>query len=466
MSVDIRIDGLSAELSSGYTLDMTLNSPHFDYSKVAGNVFGLPTFPLSRRNQFLFGYWEQPQAGAVLARRKLEQYYNGQLIREALFVLTEAGPGGYTGAMVENLGEFFGDWQTRLLTELDLGTVPTPSVLPAAGIALDGQTALVFPTILNPDFYGTNGGAISYSGKVNEFSGGAYTATGPKVPMVMLRWLLTKIAMATNTTIDGTLLTHPAYSQLLLYNTRSLDGAATISPAKHLPDMTVVDLLLELRKLFNLRLSFDLANRRLTLGFWADALRQPAVLDWSDKAVGRPVKTPETNTRLQLGYELDGGDALTKDKPALLADYVSGGTGAIAALKSRISTLLMDDAAGTAKASQPGVTAQFGQGSNSFGSRVLFWNPVGGIPLASNTLNGFGLTWLGPNGLYQNHWRETEAMRASQFYAKQSFVLNETDLARLDFSQKIHSNGVDYFVLSVNVSLPITKPAECLLVAA
>jgi len=465
MSLDTRIDGLSADLPVGASLDLVLNNPHFDYAKMAGTVVALPQFPLSRRNQFLFGYWEQPQAGAILARKRLEQYYNGHLIREALFVLTEAGPNGYTGAMVENLGEFFGDWQTRLLSELDFGTTPTPAVLPAAGIALDGQTALVFPTIINPGFYGTNGGAISYSGKVNEFTGGAYTATGPKVPMVLLKWLLQKIAMATNTTIDGALLTHPAYSQLLLYNTRALDGAAMISPAKHLPELTVVDLLLELRKLFNLRLSFDLPNRRLTLGFWADALRQPARLDWSQKAVGRPVKTPETNSRLQLGYELDGGDALMKDKPPVLADYISPGNGGLAALRSRISTLLMDGATSTAKAAQPGITAQFGQGSNSFGPRLLFWNPVAGVPLATNARNGFSLAWLGVGGLYENHWREMEQMRAGQFYAKQAFWLTETDLAQLDFGQKIHNNGVDYFVLSVAVSLPITKPAECLLVA-
>ena len=470
MALDTRIDGLSADLPEGASLDLVLNNPHFDFAKMAGAVVALPPFPLTRRNQFLFGYWEQPQAGNILARKRLEQYYNGHLIREALLVLTEAGPNGYTGAMVENLGEFFGDWQTRLLPDLTLGTVLTPAALPAAGIALDGQTALVFPTILNPDFYGTNGGAISYTGKVNEFTGGAYTASGPKVPMVMLRWLLQTIAMATNTTIDGAFLDHPAYSQLLLYNTRALDNSPTIDVAKHLPELTVVDLLLELRKLFNLRLTFDLPNRKLTIGFWADALRQPAVLDWSSKAVGRPVKTPETNTRLQLGYELDGGDALMKDKPPVLADYVSPGTGTIAPLKSRISTLLIDDATGMVRAAQPGVTAQFGQGSNGFGPRLLFWNGlIAGQPDASPSKGEYSLYWNGQgysDGLYQNHWREMEAMRAGQFYAKQQFYLSETDLAQLDFGQKVHSNGVDYFVLSVNVSLPITKPAECLLVAA
>lgn len=44
--------------------------------------------------------------------------------------------------------------------------------------------------------------------------------------------------------------------------------------------------------------------------------------------------------------------------------------------------------------------------------------------------------------------------------------INETDLAGLRWDQKVHINGTDYFVLSVTVSLPIEKPAECLLVRA
>ena len=473
MSLDIRIDGLSVELGAGSRLDMSLVNPHFDYAKIPGSTAKLPIFPLTRRNQHIFGYWEQPQAApSILQRRRLEQYYNGHLVREATYVLTEAGDKGYAGQMVELLGEFFGDWQNTLLSELNFGTVALPAVVSAAGVTLDGQTCLVFPTIVNPDFYGTNGSTISYTGKVNNFVGGAYSTTGPMVPMVMLTWLLKKIATATNTTIDGALLNHPAYSKLFFYNTRSLDNATTVTIRQHLPDLTVADLMLELRKLFNLRLGFDLPSRKLTIDFWQNAISKPAILDWSSKAVGRPLKTPEINTRLWLSYDLDGNDALMKDKPILLADYQSPGINAnFATLKSRISTLLMDNATGTAKARQPGITSQFGQGSNTFSPRLLFWNPTGGMPLARNSLLGYGLHWnaepdLSTPGLYGNHWHEMEAMRQGQFYAKQSINLTETDLAMLRWENKVHLNGVDYFVLSVEVSLPIRQPAECLLVAA
>lgn len=474
MSLDLRIDGLSADLAGGATLDLSLQNPHFDYTKLAGLTASLPTLPLTRRNQFLFGYWEQPQAGGILMRRRLEQYANGHLIREGTFLLTEAGPSGYRGALVEPVGEFFGDYQNERLSELPLGTIPLPAVVPVGGIDSDGLKAVVFPTIRNADFYGTNGGAIAYTGTVNDFSavGTVNTPARPLVPMVMLKWLLKRLALATNTTIDGAFLNHPAYSQLLLYNTRALDGATTVTIARHLPHLTPTELILELRKLFNLKVVIDTVHRRLTLDFMADWLVLPPVVDWSLKAVGKPLKTPEQSRRLGLGYELDGGDALMKDKPELLKDYVTPGSGAIAGLpKCAFSTLLTDTVSGRVKAAQPGITAQFGQGANAFGPRLLFYNGViAGEPDASPSRGGYSLYWngdpaTGTEGLYHHHWRSREAMLTEQFYLKQSMQLTETDLAGLDWSRKVHLNGVNYFPLLIDVSLPIRKPANCLLVA-
>lgn len=198
-----------------------------------------------------------------------------------------------------------------------------------------------------------------------------------------------------------------------------------------------------------------------------DAIKKPAVKDWSKKAVGQPLKTPETNTRLQLSYELDGNDGLMKDKPAVMADYMSAGSDPnFAGLKSRFSTLLTDDTTGRTKAAQIGITAQFGQLSNTFSPRLLFWNGIiVGEPDASPESGFYSLYWNGANGLHENHWQELEDMRQNQFYVKQSMNLTETDLAMLRWDEKVHINGVDYFVLSVAVSLPISKPAECLLVA-
>lgn len=470
MSLDIRIDGRTADLAANATLDLALQNPHFDYSKLVGLTASLPNFPLTRRNQYLFGFWEQPQAGGILGRHRLEQYSNGHLIREAQYVLTEASPAGYAGVIVETLGEFFGDWQSEQLSKVDLGTIVVPGVVPAAGIDQDGMKAVVFPTVMTPDYYTTNGAAVSYTGRINDFSGAVNTPARPLVPMVTLKWLLKKIAQATNTTITGDFLEHPVYSNLVLYNTRALDGASSVVVNRHVPDLTPVELVMELRKLFNIRLELDSVYRKMTLGFFEDNIRQAPVIDWSKKVAGRLIKTPEQNRRLQLGYDLDGGDALMKDKPPLLADYLTPGTGSIAALKSKISTLLTDTATGLPKAAQTGNTAQFGQGANGWSPRLLFWQGVaGGVPIAGPSMGGHSLYWNGDgvnDGLWYHHWRGREAMLDEQFYAKVPIMLTETDLALLDWGQKVHINGMNYFVVQIDVSLPIRKAAGCLLVSA
>lgn len=50
------------------------------------------------------------------------------------------------------------------------------------------------------------------------------------------------------------------------------------------------------------------------------------------------------------------------------------------------------------------------------------------------------------------------------FYLAKKFILNEADLAKLDFSKKYHCEGVDYIVAQVSASVPVKGVAECLLV--
>ncbi|WP_177225991.1 hypothetical protein, partial [Arsenicibacter rosenii] len=57
-----------------------------------------------------------------------------------------------------------------------------------------------------------------------------------------------------------------------------------------------------------------------------------------------------------------------------------------------------------------------------------------------------------------------ESLRAGQFYARQDLLVNETDLATLDFARKVHINGMDYLLASLSGSLPVTGPFQALLV--
>ena len=64
-----------------------------------------------------------------------------------------------------------------------------------------------------------------------------------------------------------------------------------------------------------------------------------------------------------------------------------------------------------------------------------------------------------------NHWRPMERMRQAQFYVKGNLNLTEVDLAGLRWDRRVHINGVNYFVLSLEATLPIRKATSALLVA-
>jgi hypothetical protein len=52
-------------------------------------------------------------------------------------------------------------------------------------------------------------------------------------------------------------------------------------------------------------------------------LAKPSIKDWTHKATPAHDKFEEPNRRLQLTFELDGGDSMMKDKPAAMSDYIT-----------------------------------------------------------------------------------------------------------------------------------------------
>ncbi|MGM9509537.1 hypothetical protein ACS5NO_17510 [Larkinella sp. GY13] len=460
-----RVNGEIADLAPKGSVDLELVNPYLTYETLFTSSAKLPALPLSARNRRLFGFQDELQVATGPERMVVQQYYNGHLVQEGIGLAT-VDSSGFQLSVVQPLGEFFGDYQTVPLSEIDFGTIALPATLTPV-LTAAGQDAVCFPTIQNPDYYGTNGAGIGYGGRVNPYVAGVYTA-GPNVPMVFVRWLLLQIAAKTGTTISGTILDHPQLSKLVLYNTRALDGAADVTIRNHLPTWTIPQLLIELRKVFNLAFDFQAVQGRLTTSLTDDIFKAPVVKDWSGKAVKQYKRRAEVNRRLQLSFELDSSDALLKDKPGELADYLTPAgvdpTG-IAKLSAKLGTLLYDPATGLASARQPGVTAAFNQSTQGWMPRLLFWNGLeDDLPLALPTLDGLSLYWLGMGGLAATFWNELEAFRTRMFYVERELLLNETDLATLNFKEKIHINGVNYLVVQVMVSLPVRMPAKCFLV--
>lgn len=461
----VKINDTAVDLPADAKVQLQLPNPHLLYERIEGPKANFPSLPFTPNNQKSFAFWQEPQAGGALKEYRCTQYYGAEMIQDGYFYLADASENsGFSGAFATKLGQFFGDIQNTKISEINWGSIALPGVLTPV-VQVSGKDAICFPTILNTTYYGQN----AYAGRMNDYTLGAYTMTGPRVPMVFLSYLFSLIEAATGTTIDGDFVSDATWQQAIWYNTRALDGATTVTIANHLPELTIVELFLEIRKLVNLSFTFNTITKRLTIDFWDECLKLPTAKDWTAKAVKGGNKIPEFNTRIQLTYDLDSNDALQKNRPADVADYLTPETidvqSGIAKLPCKISTLLVDAGTGLATAQQVGATIQYGQQANKFSPRLLFWNGiVSSFPRALPTLNTTSLFWTGANGLATKYWAQTETVRKRQFYLKKSFVLNEADIATLDMKRKIHVEGVDYLIAQLNVELPLGKPCEALLV--
>ncbi|MCE6987482.1 hypothetical protein [Dyadobacter sp. CY323] len=472
MYTDIRIDGESLDLGPVLKVPLDLINPHLSYETIPNSVANVPSIPFSAKNQRIFEYCEMPQAGNDLYSYDCEMFYNGALIYRGKAYVKVSNPiSGYQLSAGDDLGRFFGLYGGIPLTELNLGTVEIPEVLTPT-IEVGEALAVCFPTIVNPDYYGTNGALISYTGFVNECDEEVYTTTGPKVPQLFVGFLLGRIAELTGVTVSGDFLTHPTWSKLVITNWRSLDLDPVITVNRHVPAWTIATLLIELRKIPNLRLRFDTINKSLTIDFWEPLIDQVPRKDWTLRATPGHEKIPEFNRRLQLAFDLDGGDSLVKDKPEDLADYFTPVTGSLGGdavglvkVPMKLSTFLIDDETGLPIARQTGVTMEFNQLNVNTMPRLLFWHGlIDGVPAAFPNLDGISLYMNGPHGIAATSWARTEQMRREMFYLKKKFSLNELDLAQLDFSEPIHYNGLNYLVAHIAGELPITAPFVCLLV--
>jgi hypothetical protein len=462
----IRINGFEVLVPQKESIAYQLVNPHLLYDSIPSSEATIPVFPAVRQNRAIFDYWEEPQAGSYLPELLYQHFHNGELIREGFFLLTEASfETGYKGSFTDKLGLFFGDYQKLSLQEIDFGTLPLP--LPMLAMVLaddDSDDACCFPTIIDETFYGTNGGTISYAGKINDFVDDEYVDS-PIVPQFFVTWVLKRISEITGTTITGSFFTDPVWSKLILVNLREVE-TEVITVRNHLPAFSIVQFILELRKIPNLRFIFNTVEKTLKMDFWQDSLTAPTEIDWTSKAAYGETKTPENNTRVQLSMMVDGNDALAKDKPPLLAGYLSdeieGSRNGIAKVDLRFSTLLVDDESGLAACKQEGQTSQFAQDAKAWAPRLLFWHGlVDDYPRALPTMGEFSLF---PSSLAETTWKETIALKQRQFYLKKDFVINEADIAQLDFSKKVHVAGIDYFIAQLNAGVPVTGVATALLI--
>lgn len=461
--LQIRIENKIVDVNPGMVITLNRFNPIFDFNEIQGAKVYDFTLPFSPRNNPIMGYLSESQVAWKSKDLSCEKYVHGELIERGFVEVKEVTNQGYSVIYTQNLGEIFGDYQKIPLNLIDFGSEAIPGALVAAADPLTAKYC--FPMVANPAFYGT---AIpgTYAGYMNHYTGGAYTAPSPKVPMLFLRFVLEKIATLCNFTFEGDFVTDAIMKRLIFYNTFSLEGRTTIEYNNHLPELTIPELLKELRKLFNLGLFFDVHSRTLKIRYVDNLLAQPTLLNWSKKFARVANRAPEPANRLELDWELDGGDGLMKVRPDYYEKYTSTGEGLLFPIKTRLSAPEVDGS-GRIKVEQPGVTPVNNQLNNRFGPRLAFWGGmVGSIPTASNTYGTYRLAWHGDNNLVDRFWAGFESFRKNTFRRVMLGDLNATDIAKIDMHRRagetmaVHIHGRDYVIGNQRINLPLRGVSE------
>jgi hypothetical protein len=348
----------------------------------------------------------------------------------------------------------------------------------------------VFPMVKNPSFYGEEN--PTFSGYVNEYDVGYQhnpitdRTRSTLVPFFFLNFVLKKLFELAGYEASGEFFEDVTLDRLIIYNTHSLDRKLpdpamlfniyqnVIRYADHLPVLKVSEFLNEIRSTFCLGYFFDARLKTVQVKFLRDIIGSVCQIDWTAKAVPDHDIDQDEATDLQLAFALDSEDEAAQSGDPVFAPY---GTGEVKEFK--FSPLVSETvpafpfSTGAANitlplAKQKGISP-FLTEQGSFGNRLLFWHgldPMGRFPLASSERDGYKFQWNGAGGLYDRFWKQYQLFRKNTFQVKKSFELSADDIYNFDFTKKRHVRGVNFFVTKITVTVPITKPAQLILLAA
>ncbi len=435
--LEIRINGQNADLQADTSIQLEKFNPMLDFDTVQGNRvydFSLPNSPYNRA---ILGHVHNPQVAFRNRKFYCEKYFNSKMLESGYVKIAETSNEAFNLFFVENLGEIFGDYQTTPLNQIkEFGN---EDVLPN----MTGEgTKFVFPAIANDAFYGDNP-KPEYNGIVNEYTDGEYN-TVARVPMFFLTWVLQKYGEITGWTFTGPFMDDVATSKLILFNLYALDGSDTCYYNNHLPAMTAGGMLIELRKLFNLYLSFDIRKRVCKIEFVEDLLAGDTVHDWTEIASPRHRKVPDLNNRLEISYSIDSNDALLKPIPAEMDKYITPETaindgGTLLQINSAFSTLLEDET--SPKCQQAGLSIEVKENRSESTPKLLFST---GLRTASSRFTGRSLLFTGDDNLIEKSWKRFEKFKENTFFVEKTLTLTPVHLAKFKFPEKVHIQGVNY----------------------
>jgi hypothetical protein len=422
------------DLPKDLSYNYVRKSPIFTRDLVIGDYSNEFNLPFTVKNDTFFNFFRHNQASSRLSKIYCEQYVDTNLQSKG-YLLPLSTEDGYRVSYSSNLQEVFGIYRSMPLNQIDFGTITIPSSLTSTLANTWTTGGFVFPTISSPQYY--QNPVSGYNGKFNDYNEG-YLAS-PVVPMFFVRKVLALITTLTGYTFG---IDFSDMDTWIIYNTFDVDGQASCLIQNHLPDLNLGEFVIELAKMTNSALFFDVIAKKITFKKRTTIFTGETTLNWSNK-VGKFYKVPVYTSGIQVSFALDTDDATTKLNNAIFDYYLTANSDEnIEKIDLKFSTLIVDN--GFAHTLQNGITTD--QPDKSFGAKLLIWAVASGSPKALPTYGDYDFSLLNSgNGLIAKYYALEE-----QFWKKTHRVeriplsLNSVDLSSWSPEKKVYINGINY----------------------
>ena len=363
------------------------------------------------------------------------------------------------------------------LPQLDLGTVSLELRPDAEDYAL--------PCVRNAAFY-DEGKVPAYAQVLNYYRNGVYQQRpggkrSPVVPFLRLVPLLRRVLAALGYGLSGPWLDLPEAKQVIVYSDRAAEEATGLVPAqlqlnRHVPDVGVADLLVDLQKFFGLAYDFHPVRRELRIRALRDVIADPAYVSRR----GGPAKTTAIMTDgYTLEMELEQEDELNKTLDVGWQKLVVGNGKEVISTKAgtlhavrEADPLDVDRQWLVPALAVKGASPYAGNGDDSrCGLRLLFDRGLqrdsqgqlyplatwGQLDFAGNTIGQSTLRWEGEFGLYATWHAGWLAFLSRATSKERTMQFGLADLLALDPARKeLADDGKKYLWEKVSLSLSTT----------
>lgn len=441
------VNGEAVDLVPGVGFDLEMSNPMFEFSSISGSkAMEIRALASSKKNRLLFGNVGSPMVRKAKTKYYCEQVLNGNVI-DIGYCTIRMTVNEYILDFTSDLSDLFTGVQNELLPTLNFTPLAIPGNWNTTITNTWSSGGYVLPMIKNEIFYDANAPG-GWDGVVNKYASSAYV-WADKNPMFYLKKIINDVAVMGGVSMSGPWWSSALANALLIYNTRIAD-AVNIDTRLYLPELTIGQLLMNIRKLYNVVLWMDGVGKSIKIESESDILNKDVSLDWTRKTMVK-FGTPYIYSGVRLASaSLGQMDGLGTD--AYYEPYVLGEQTKTFGIETALTGIQVLSGMPTVK--QAGITPT--QADKKFAPRLLYYT---GNAIASDAFGGVKLKWNDNDGLANNYWKSGIALRNNAWETSALVDLNAADVAKVSniFKGKdaaapmVHIGGVNYIIKKLTV---------------